>query len=336
MIQRTLLPFLIGWGLLFAGCEQVLLVATPEQAPLAVFDALWEDVDARYSYFAEKQIDWDSVRAVYRPRVDDQMGEGPLFDLLAEMLFALQDGHVNLSADFDRSRNWDWFWDYPPNFNANVVERHYLGRAFRQIGPFRARLLDDVLYVYYGSFARTVEPAHLDALLEAAAGTRGILLDVRDNGGGSLGNANRLAACFATESVVYARHRTKTGPGPNDFSPWEDRRISPRDGSRYSGRVAVLTNRGTFSAANAFAQMARVLPNALLIGDRSGGGGGTPVYGELPNGWTYRFSATQSVSPTGEHLEFGVPVDIRVDLLPADEAAGIDTIIERALAWLRG
>jgi hypothetical protein len=322
--------------LLASGCEQVLLVGTPEQSPPAVFDALWEDVGARYSYFAEKNIDWDSVRAVYRPRVSDGMGEEALFDLLAEMLFVLEDGHVNLSASLDRSRNWDWFWDYPPNFNANIVERHYLGREFRQIGPFRARLLEDVLYVYYGSFARTIQPAHLDALLAAAAGTRGMIIDIRDNGGGSLGNATRLAACLATEAVVYARHRTKAGPAPDDFSPWEDRRISPRDGSRYSGRVAVLTNRRTFSAANAFAQMARVLPRVTLIGDRSGGGGGAPAYGELPNGWTYRFSATQSISPSGEHLEFGVPVDIAVDLRPADEAAGTDTIIERALAWLRG
>ena len=335
MNPRTLLLCLLAGCLLTPACEQVLSVATPQQSPSAVFDALWEDVGARYSYFAEKQIDWDSIRAVYRPRVDDELGEEALFDLLAEMLFTLEDGHVNLTASLDRSRNWEWFWDYPPNFDANTVERRYLGRDFRQIGPFRTQLLDDVLYVYYGSFAGTPTAAHLDALMAAAAGTRGVIIDIRNNGGGSLQNARRIAACFATESLVYARHRTKTGPGPAAFSPWEDRRIEPRSGSRYTGRVAVLTNRRSYSAANAFAQMARVLPQVTLIGDRSGGGGGTPVYGELPNGWTYRFSATQSISPTGMHLEFGVPPDIAVDLLPEDEAAGIDTIIERALDWLR-
>lgn len=335
MRHGILLALLCGGLVLFTGCEQVLLVGTPEQSPPAVFDALWEDVGARYSYFAEKNIDWDSIRAVYRPRVDDEMGEEALFDLLAEMLFTLEDGHVNLTASLDRSRNWEWFWDYPPNFDANIVERHYLGRDFRQIGPFRTQLLNDVLYVYYGSFAGTPSTAHLDVLMEAAAGTRGVIIDIRNNGGGSLQNARRIAACFTTESTVYARYRTKTGPGPAAFSPWEDQRIEPRSGSRYPGRVAVLTNRRSYSAANAFAQMARVLPQVTLIGDRSGGGGGTPAYGELPNGWTYRFSATQSISPDGEHLEFGVPPAIAVDLLPEDKAAGIDTIIERALEWLR-
>ena len=79
--------------------------------------------------------------------------------------------------------------------------------------------------------------------------------------------------------------------------------------------------------------MMRVLSQAVLIGDRTGGGG-TPVYGELPNGWTYRFSATQSVSPRGTHLEFGIPVDIEVSLRPEDERAGVDTIIEGALEWV--
>ncbi len=322
--------------LLAGACEKALLGGDPDTAPLAVFDALWEDVDARYSYFQEKGIDWDSIRMAYRPRVHDGMSDGELFDLLAEMLFILEDGHVNLTSTFGRSRNWEWFLGYPPNFNANIVERHYLGRDFHQVGPFRAQLLGDVLYVYYGSFANTVEDAHLDALLALAEGTKGLIIDIRDNGGGSEQNAKRIAACLASDPLVYARSRIKTGPGREEFSEWEDQLITPRQGRRYAGKVAVLTNRSTFSAANTFAQMARVLPGAILIGDRTGGGGGTPAYAELSNGWTYRFSATQSVNPAGEHLEFGVPVDIGAALAPEDEQAGVDTIIERALEWVGG
>jgi hypothetical protein len=37
----------------------------------------------------------------------------------------------------------------------------------------------------------------------------------------------------------------------------------------------------------------------------------------------------------GEHTEHGVPVDIRLDLDPADEALGIDNILETALDLFR-
>jgi len=321
---------------LLTSCEKVLIEKGYEENPYVVFDALWEDVNNRYSYFEEKNIDWDAMRTVFRAKIDDGISDQTLFYLLAEMLYTLEDGHVNLRSGFDRSRNWEWYLDYPPNFNANIVEREYLGADFRQVGPFQAQLLEDVLFVYYGSFGSQVEEDHLDALMELAEGTSGLIVDIRNNGGGSLGNALRIAGRLTDETLVYARSRIKTGPGSSDFSDWEDLEISPRGDKRYTGKVAVLTNRLSYSSANAFAQMARVLPNAILIGDRSGGGGGTPAYGELPNGWTYRFSATQTVSPEGEHLEFGVPADIEAALEAEDEQSGVDTIIERALEWLRG
>lgn len=337
MKNRFLLKEILLSGILlivFSSCERALLGGDPGASPVEVFDALWEDVDERYSYFQEKNIDWDSIGSAYRSRVSDQMEDLELFDLLAEMLFTLEDGHVNLTSTFDLSRNWEWYLNYPPNFNANIVERNYLGADYRQIGPFRTQILDSILYVYYGSFSNTIEEAHLDALMDRARGQKGLIFDIRDNGGGSLSNARRIASCFISQSRLYARRRIKTGPAHDDFSPWEDQYISPRDGSRYAGKIVVLTNRSTYSAANFFAQMARVIPDAVLIGDRSGGGGGTPAYGELPNGWTYRFSSTQSVSPDGEQLEFGIPVDIEAALEPEDEQKGVDSIIERGVEWL--
>jgi hypothetical protein len=317
-----------------SSCEKALLGGDPGAGPVEVFDALWEDVDERYSFFREKGIDWDSIGSVYRAQLSDQMEDLELFDLLAEMLFALEDGHVNLTSTFDLSRNWEWYLNYPPNFNETILERNYLGNDYRQIGPFRTQLLDSVLYAYYGSFSFVIEEAHLDELMSRANKAKGLILDIRDNGGGSLSNARRIASCLTSQSRLYARRRIKTGPGHEDFSPWEDQYISPREGIRYTGKVAVLTNRSSYSASNFFAQMARVIPNAVLIGDRSGGGGGVPAYGELPNGWTYRFSSTQSISPDGEQLEFGIPVDIEAALEPEDEVEGVDSIIERAREWL--
>ena len=322
-------------SLLTTSCERLLLAPDPENDPVSNFEFLWREVNDKYSYFEYKSIDWDSVYTVYRPRIHDEMDDTDLFDILADMLNELRDGHVNISSSFDRSRNWDWFLDHPPNFNENIIYRNYLGDDYRISGPLHNQVIDSVLYVYYGSFADRISSANLDALMDRAQGLKGIILDIRSNGGGSSGNAYALASCFTDTSYEYGKSRIKNGPGAEDFSPWTSYRVGPRSGTRFTGDIVLLCNRSSYSASNMFAQMMRALPNAILLGDQTGGGGGIPAFGELPNGWIYRFSSTQTVDPLGEDIEHGVPVDIRVDMDPADEANGIDTILEAALDLFR-
>lgn len=133
------------------------------------------------------------------------------------------------------------------------------------------------------------------------------------------------------EFYVYAQSRTKTGPGSEDFSSWENMSISPREGATYSGEIVLLCNRTSYSASTFFAQMMKAHPKAIIMGDDTGGGGGVPAYGELPNGWLYRFSSSQTINPKGEDIEGGVEVDQKVDLDPGDESNGVDTILEVAL-----
>jgi len=326
---------LAGALLLGSACEKALLAPDPKADPQAVFGHLWQDVHDRYSYFEEKGIHWDSLGQIYRQQLHPGMRREDLFDLLAELLFHLEDGHVNLLSDFDRSRNWEWYLNFPPNYDPHLVETHYLGKDYRIIGPTRSQVIDSVLYVDYRSFAQHISESHLRELIKRSESLRGVIIDVRHNGGGNLANASRLAGAFCATPLTYALERIKTGPGVDQFSAWYPLQVRPRDGERYTGKLAVLTNRRTYSAANFFAQMARTLPNARLFGDHTGGGGGIPVFGELPNGWTYRFSASQAIDPQGLHLEFGVPVDVPVSLQADAAQTGVDSIIETALDWMR-
>lgn len=111
--------------------------------------------------------------------------------------------------------------------------------------------------------------------------------------------------------------------------------VSPHSGDKYLGKIAVLTNRRSYSASTFFAQMMKVLPQAELFGDQTGGGGGIPAYAELPNGWTYRFSASQSIDLDDYHIEFGVLPDHKIDLDKLSESEGKDDIIEAAIEWLK-
>ncbi len=329
------IPIFLTMVLLTVSCERFLLAPDPQSDPVGNFEFLWHELNNKYSYFEYKSLDWDSIYTAYRPQVREDMSDRELFDLLAAMLYELKDGHVNITSPFDRSRNWSWYLDHPQNFNETIIYRNYLGNDYRITGPLHNQIIDSVLYVYYASFANRISTAHLDALMERAEGLKGVIIDIRNNGGGSSGNAYALASCFSDSSWTYGKNRVKTGPGPDDFSPWNTLSVHPRSGKRFSGEVVLLCNRNSYSASNLFALMMKSLPNVTLAGDNSGGGGGTPAFGELPNGWIYRFSATQTINMQGEHTEHGVPVDIRLDLDPADEALGIDNILETALDLFR-
>lgn len=260
------------------------------------------------------------------------MSEQELFETLADLLFELRDGHVNLTSSFDRSRNWDFFQGYPLDYNQNIIDRNYLERDFWITGPVRSQIIDSVLYINYRTFSDGITSAHVDALMGRAEGLRGVIIDVRSNGGGSLDNAIRLAAAFTDEAYVYGQVRIKDGSCADCFSSWTNLQVPSRSGPKFLGPVVVLTDRASYSTTTYFAEMMRQNPNATLVGSMTGGGGGTPAYGELPNGWMYRFSSTQAVNVDGEHFEIGIPVDVEVHLDPEDEQEGVDTIIEYALS----
>lgn len=333
MKKRLILCFTLT--ILLTSCEKALLGGDPTPNPEAVFEHLWTDIQDRYSYFELKEIDWLGIKQQYEPRIPNGMSQQQLFEVLAELLFELQDGHVNLTSPFNRSRNWGWFQDFPLNYNQAIIDRNYLGKDFWITGPLRHQIIDDILYINYRSFTEELTLTTIDAIVERAQGRAGVIIDVRSNGGGSDLNTSRLAAAFTDENYTYGRVRIKNGPCRDCFSSWTNLEVNARNRPSYLGPVIVLTNRASYSATTYFAEMMSVNPRATLMGAQTGGGGGSPAFGELPNGWLYRFSSTQAIALDGRHLEKGVPVDIEVDLDKWDEDRGVDTLIEKALDLLR-
>jgi hypothetical protein len=318
-----------------SSCEQLLIEPNPRNTPEENFDLLWREMDQKYAYFPLKRIDWDSVYREFRPRVRPDMSDRELFTVMSDMLFLLRDGHTNLVSKFDVSRNWDWFLDYPQNFNFSLIERNYLGRDHQIARPFRTTVIDSVGYIYYGSFMSIIDGAALDLLIEQYSGLKGIIIDVRNNGGGAIVMVDVLTSRFLAEKTLVGYARYKSGPGHNDFTEYFPKHIEPGGKQQFTKPVVVLTNRSVYSAANEFVAFMSALPNVTLVGDVSGGGGGAPYSGELMNGWTYRFSATQFFNAEQQHIEGGVVPDVKVDIRPEDAAQGRDTILETALELLR-
>jgi len=322
--------------MIMAGCEKLFMDDDLKSDPEDVFEEIWDFTDRYYSFFEEKSINWDSLYEVYRPQVEQDMNPIELFDLCADMLYELRDGHVNLLSSFDRSRYWKWFLDRPENFYYSVIQRHYFQDRQRYVGPLQFVFLSDkIAYVYYSSFGNSVSQGNLDLIMNSIQDMEGLIIDVRHNGGGDPGNGRDIASRFTSERVFAGTNYVKNGPGHDDFHA-VDVYIDPHDGLRYDGKVAVLTNRRSYSATTYFAQYMRELENVTLIGDTTGGGAGLPAFRDLPNNWILRVSSTKFYDPDGKSIESGVPPHIYAEIPEVNDSLDLtyDPIIETAIEHL--
>ncbi|WP_304644597.1 S41 family peptidase, partial [uncultured Duncaniella sp.] len=263
-----------------------------------------------------------------------------LFIVCADMLDELKDGHVNLSAPFNTSYYRKWWSDYPQNFSERLIEESYFNFNYRQTGGMKFGILsENIGYIYYSSFSNPVGEGNLDNVLYFLKNTQGLIIDVRDNGGGNLTNVETLVSRFITRPTVVGYISHKTGPGHNDFSePFEIEYKPAAEGRiRWGKPVIVLANRSTFSAANNFVSVMKLLPGVRVVGATTGGGSGMPYSSELPCGWSVRFSACSMLDAERRSTEYGVePTEgCAVDMNPLEALSGKDTILEFAIALLQ-
>lgn len=306
--------------------------------PTGNFEALWSALDRHYCFFQYKNVDWQEVHDRYAAKISNSITSEELFRVCSEMLKELKDGHTNLSSSFDTSRYWIWE-QFPQNYDERLVEEHYLHFDYRRTSGITYRILDNnYAYMRYPSFSYSIGEGNLDNVLASLAIADGLIIDVRDNGGGIITNAETLVARFIDKRILAGYISHKTGSGHDDFSEPYAYYIDPAKGRvHWTGKpIAVLTNRSTYSAANNFVSIMKSLPNVVVVGDATGGGCGMPFTSELPNGWSVRFSAAPIYDADRQLTEFGVqPTDgCQTDMTDADRQRGVDTIIERAFEAL--
>ena len=313
------------------------------------FEMLWKICDEYYCYFDYKNIDWDSIHTAYKTRVHNGMSSDELFKVCADMLAELKDGHVNLSYGYDNSKYWKWHEDYPENYSARIVHEYYLNNDYHIKGGFEYKVLpQNIGYMYYDSFSSEFSEGLLDYILTQFKDCKGVIIDIRSNGGGSISNVNKIACRFSKEDKVlcgYTLH--KTGPGHSEFADTIPNYIEHESSSisdinnennivKFLKDVVVLSNRGVYSAANDFIRTMKVLDNVTIMGDRSGGGGGVPCNFDLPNGWDVRVSTSRMLEVNGVHTEFGIdPTEgFKIDMAPDAHITGKDAILDKAIEFL--
>ena len=307
--------------------------------PEANFESLWKIIDEQYCFLDYKKqeygLDWDQVHDAYAKRITPSMGWEVLFEVLSEMVAELRDGHVNLTSSLASSQYRQWFDSYPRNF-SDSIQSIYLKKDYNQSSGLTYQILENNIgYIYCSSFSNGIGDGNLDQTLNRLAICDGLIIDVRNNGGGNLTTAQKLAARFTNQKTLVGYMTHKTGKGHGDFSNPYPVYIEPSNGIRWQKRAVVLTNRRSFSATNDFVNSMKQFPLITIVGDKTGGGSGLPFTSEIPCGWSIRFSASPMLDPQMNQIEFGINPDVKIDMTSEDMQKGKDTMIEYACKLLK-
>ncbi len=156
-----------------------------------------------------------------------------------------------------------------------------------------------------------------------AEGVEGIVIDLRDNGGGSLQEANELTGLFIEYGpTVQIRHSSSR--------VW-------RDGKRlkstyYDGPLVVLINRLSASASEIFAGAIQDYQRGLIVGNRSFGKGTVQTLIPLTEG-QLKITESKFYRISGDSTQHrGVEPDLEFPAIYDDKEIG-ESSLDHALNW---
>lgn len=277
------------------------------------FALLTAEMDRHYSFFEHKGVDWNQLTESHRAQADAASGPDAFIDAVRPMLAELKDLHVFLVRP-DGEQVPTFVSGYRPNFDYRAVAAQL--EDLRRIGKVGLAGRTKEGFGYLAVASLSFDEATMRTLAEALVSMSdapGLMIDIRGNGGGDENRARQLLGLLATEPVVYARSRIRSGPRAGDFGRPRARRLDPVGDASYQGPIVGLIGPGCTSSGEAMAMMLAALPNATLIGQPTRGASGNPQPLELPNGVVAYFSRWQSLRPDGTPIEGrGVEPDVTV------------------------
>ena len=304
-------------------------------AAATAFDQLWEAFDRDYAMFVLRpEVDWEKSREEFRPKALGSKSTHEFAEVCAEMLKPLRDLHVWMTVAganvpvFNRPR--------PANSNPSA-HRAILGEL-RQAGRVQWAVTTDKIgfIAIYGWNTGPEIPAQVDEALEQMRDTRGLIMDVRLNGGGDEPTAGKVAGRFLPKQFVYSYSQFRNGPSHTNLTTKYERKIGPRGPWPYNRPVVLLIGQKCMSSNESFIAMMSGSPDVTIMGDRTCGSSGNPRIVKLPLDMTVSVPRWIDYLPDGKPLdERGFEPEIRFEPKPGAFEGERDDLLTAALERLR-
>ena len=248
----------------------------------------------------------------------------------------MKDGHANL---FDKNSNPLSF--YRPirslkdanSFSIQVIEQYFASKLKVTAEIFNYEILPgNIGYIYISSFPQNESDyKEFDAVLAFLKETDGLIIDIRQNGGGST-NASDYFISRLISKELNGTLWTNRGGGYRQLKVY-----TPAGDFQYTKSTVLLINGKSFSTSEAMANLCKKIKHISLIGDTTAGGGGVPdEMFRLPSGLKFRVPTRCAMRYDGKHVEWnGIPPDIVVPQTETDIINKKDKQLEFAINFLK-
>jgi len=311
------------------------------------FQYIWDEFDQNYGGFISRNIDWDSIYLIYQPQAAQSVTESEIFDICSEMIDNLDDQHVSiyshkLDRGFASGKEGDEIFA-EAEYDSTVVKNNYLAE-FKSINIVDETIIYGTLndknlgFLFIPNFGFDGERwfEKIDDIILELEDTDGLILDVRNNGGGSPLIDRFIASRFVAEEKFVFSIKTRNGPNHTDFDEPTEYYSTPEGDFQYTKNTIILTNHSTVSAGEEFVLFLQTQSHITVVGDSTSNAFSTTPFAKLlPNGWevdcpNQLYSYPDGTSPEG----IGIVPDYYIRNDSLDVQNGIDKVLEKAIEML--
>ena len=198
-----------------------------------------------------------------------------------------------------------------------------------EVKSVKTEFREEIAYIKITRFSENTDrefSADVNSVI--SQGSRGIILDLRNNPGGLLDESVNVASRMIPKGKVVVTEEDSAGNRESLFTFGGDRLSSIP--------MVVLINEGSASASEILAGALRDNQGITIIGKKSFGKGSVQQLVDLPGGSSVKVTVAKWLTPNGDNItEKGINPDIGVDLTLEDFENDRDPQLDKAMEEIK-